>query len=106
MKFIEKIIKFINHLPNLGCCPNCGINWFYVKKSNIEAIWYIEDSGMMICKKCFDNPKKLNFDRINYSLIQGGWPQNKVELINIKLKKLIPIKEIRKQKLQKLLKNV
>jgi len=108
-KRIEKYFGF-------GCCPNCGINWLYVKNDNIEAIWYTENSGVSICKKCLSKPEKLNPDKIynhlfNYRIIATGpagstsWTLSDLKLIKESVIKMIPLKETRKQKLQKILKN-
>ena len=102
MNMLNKIIKYINSIPSYCCCPNCGTNFFFIKDKNIDAIWYTENNGVSICKKCLSKPEKLDPDKIYLNLITGGWPLSDLNMIKNSVKKLIPIKETRKQKLKKI----
>jgi len=101
---MNKFLKFLNNIPGRGCCPNCEVNWFYIGDKNTTTIWYTAHNGVLICKKCASKPEKLYPDKICNNLAKTGWPLYEVEIIKNMIIKMIPIKDIRKQKLQKILK--
>lgn len=96
-----------------GSCPNCKTNWRRLvdkhPKRRVsgtpirqEGIPYMPGHGVLICFNCLDNPEKLDPDKIYNNLVESGWQQNQAKLASDAVKKLIPIKVVRKNKLKKL----
>lgn len=105
-KLINKIISKLTNVPIDYCCPNCDTNWVFTKR--IRFFIY-QNLGINICVKCFNNPKKINPDKIYHVLLNDPYKHcdlDYCEHVKKYLYELVPIFEVRKNKLKKINKKI